>query len=190
MNLGLEGAGVLVTGGAGGIGAASARAFAAEGARVAVHFHSNREGAEALADELGGVALGADLRDEAQADALVPAALEALGRLDACVANAGVWPSDDVAVADMDLERWRATIDGNLTATFLTARAYLRHVRTAGEGSLVLVASTAGHVGEAGHADYAAAKAAIAHGLALSMKNELVATRPRSGSTSSRPAGR
>ena len=179
MDLGLQGAGVLVTGGSGGIGAATARAFAAEGARVAVHFHSNRAAAEALAAELGGVALGADLRDEAQADALVPAAREALGRLDACVANAGVWPSEDVPVADLSLERWRATLDANLTATFLTARAYARHVREARDGALVLVASTAGGFGEAGHADYAAAKAAIAQGLALSLKNELVRDAPR-----------
>lgn len=178
MNLGLEGAGVLVTGGAGGIGSAAARAFAAEGARVAVHYHSSRERAELLADEISGIALAADLRDERQAGALVPQAVEMLGRLDACVANAGVWPRDGVAVADLSLERWRATIDGNLTATFLTARAYLRHVRETGAGSLVLVASTAGRFGEAGHADYAAAKAAIAHGLALSLKNEIVRDAP------------
>jgi 3-oxoacyl-[acyl-carrier protein] reductase len=122
--------------------------------------------------------VGADLREEAQADGLVPAAVAALGRLDACVANAGVWPAEDVAVADLPLARWRATLDANLTATFLTARAYLRHVRAAGAGSLVLVASTAGQFGEAGHADYAAAKAAIAHGLALSLKNEVVRDAP------------
>jgi len=174
MDLGLEGRGVLVTGGAGGIGQATVRAFAAEGARVAVHYHRGRERAQALATEVGGVALGADLREEAQADGLLPAAVEALGRLDACVANAGVWPREDVAVADLPLERWRATLDANLTATFLTARAYGRHVRATGAGSLVLVASTAAVFGEAGHADYAAAKAAIAHGLALSLKNEVV----------------
>jgi 3-oxoacyl-[acyl-carrier protein] reductase len=179
MDLGLSGAGVLVTGASGGIGAATARAFAAEGARVAVHFHRGEGRARALAAELGGVALGADLRDEAQADALVPAAREALGSLDVCVANAGVWPAEDVPVADLSLERLRATLDANLVATFLTARAYARHVREAGDGSLVLVASTAGLVGEAGHADYAAAKAAIAHGLALSLKNELVRDAPR-----------
>ena len=61
-----------------------------------------------------------------------PAAVEALGRLDACVANAGVWPSEDVPVARLGLDRWRATIDANLTATFLTARAFLRHVESAG----------------------------------------------------------
>lgn len=186
MDLGLAGHGVLVTGASGGIGSATARAFAAEGARVGVHFHLNREAAEELASEIGGVALGADLRDEAEADALVPHAVEALGRLDHCVANAGVWPSEDVPVADMPLERWRATVDANLTATFLTARAFLRHVRAReapigdadASPSLVLVASTAGHFGEAGHADYAAAKAAIAYGLALSLKNEVVRDAP------------
>jgi 3-oxoacyl-[acyl-carrier protein] reductase len=176
--MGLDGAGVLVTGGSGGIGAATVRAFAAEGARVAVAYHRNAEAARALAGQVGGVALAADLRVEAEADALVPQAVEALGRLDVAVANAGVWPSEDVAVADLDLGRWQATMDANLTATFLTARAFLRHVRTTGEGALVLVASTAGLVGEAGHADYAAAKAAIAHGLLRSLKNEAVRLGP------------
>jgi 3-oxoacyl-[acyl-carrier protein] reductase len=179
MDLGLQGAGVLVTGGSGGIGSAVARLLAAEGALVAVHYHRNQAAAEALAGEIGGVALAADLRDEAEADALVPAALAALGRLDACVANAGVWPSEDVPVSQMPLERWRATIDANLTATFLTARAYLRHVEGTGEGALVMVSSTAGLFGEGGHSDYAAAKAAIAHGLLLSLKNEVVRTAPR-----------
>ena len=178
MDLGIAGTAALVTGASGGIGSAVARELAAEGVRVALHYHRNREAAEALAEELGGVALAADLREEAEADALVPAAVEALGRLDACVANAGVWPSEDVPVAHLALERWRATLDANLTATFLTARAYLRHVEATGDGSLVLIASTAGLFGEAGHADYAAAKAAIAHGLALSLKNEVVRTAP------------
>jgi 3-oxoacyl-[acyl-carrier protein] reductase len=104
--------------------------------------------------------------------------VEALGRLDVCVANAGVWPRDHVPVAELPLERWRATIDANLTATFLTSRAYLRHVADTGAGSLVLVASTAGLFGEAGHADYASAKAAIAHGLLRSLKNEVVRHAP------------
>jgi 3-oxoacyl-[acyl-carrier protein] reductase len=178
MELGLRGTAALVTGASGGIGGATARALAAEGVRVGVHYHRGREVAEALAAEIGGVALQADLRDEAAADALIPAAARELGRLDACVANAGVWPSEDVPVSRMPLDRWRATLDGNLTATFLTARADLRHVEATGAGSLVLVASTAGVFGEAGHADYAAAKAAIGHGLALSLKNEVVRGAP------------
>jgi 3-oxoacyl-[acyl-carrier protein] reductase len=67
----------------------------------------------------------------------------------------------------------------NLTATFLTARGFLRLVERQGHGSLVLVGSTAGRFGEAGHADYAAAKAAIQTGLLLSLKNEMVRIAPR-----------
>ena len=145
---------------------------------MAVHYRSSREHAERLAAEIDGIALQADLRDEAAADALVPAAVEQLGRLDACVANAGTWDPEDVRVADMSLERWRDTIESNLTATFLTARAYLRHVADAGAGSLVLVGSTSGIFGEDGHADYSSAKAAMTHGLLPTLKNEIVRTAP------------
>jgi 3-oxoacyl-[acyl-carrier protein] reductase len=172
MDTGLSGKGVLVTGGAGGIGTAITRAFAAEGARVAVHYRSSRDAAVALAAEVNGVALDADLRVEREADRLVPRAIDALGRLDVVVANAGAWPTDDTPVWSMPLERWRATLDSNLTATFLTARSFLRHVAATKSGSLVMIGSTAGAFGEAGHADYAAAKGAIMTGLLLSLKNE------------------
>jgi len=172
MDSGLAGKGALVTGGSGGIGAAVCRALAAEGCRVAVHYRTGRAAAEALAAELDGVALGADLREEAAADGLVPAAVQALGRLDVCVASAGTWPEADVPVWEMPLERWEETLASNLRATFLTARAFLRQAAATRSGSLVLIGSTAGIFGEAGHADYAAAKAAILHGLLLSLKNE------------------
>jgi 3-oxoacyl-[acyl-carrier protein] reductase len=171
MDLGLAGKRALVTGASGGIGQAVARELAAEGVEVVAHYHRNREAAEAL----GGLALGADLRDEAQVDAL----FEQAGPLDLCVANAGVWPSEDVPVAELALERWRDTMEGNLTATFLTARGFARGIRShpPRPGALVLIGSTAGRFGEAGHADYASAKAAIGHGLLLSLKNELAPTR-------------
>ena len=179
MDTGLEGKGIVVTGGAGGIGSAIVRAFVDEKARVAVHFRSNGERAEELAAEVGGAAVHADLTVESEADALVPAALEHLGRVDVLVANAGKWPPADEPVWEKSLERWRATIASNLDSVFLSCRSFLRHVATTGEGNIVIVSSTAGVFGEAGHSDYAAAKGALASGFLKSLKNEIVRIAPR-----------
>ena len=166
METGLAGKRVLVTGGSGGIGAACVRLFAAEGAEVIVHYHRGRERAEAAG---GASVAAADLTDEADVERL----FAEVGPLDVCAAIAGVWPAGDVPVWELPLERWRETIDANLTATFLTARGFLAQLGDR-EGSLVLCGSTAGLIGEAGHADYAAAKSAILGGLLLSLKNEVV----------------
>jgi len=182
VDTGLAGQGVVVTGASGGIGAACARAFAAEGARVLVHYHRGEERARALAEELGGAPVArADLTDEADVDRLFAEARDALGSVDVCAAVAGVYPAEDAPVWELDLSRFERTLALNLTATFLTARAFLRGLALAPaeRGALVLVGSTAGRFGEAGHADYAAAKAAIQGGLLLSLKNEAARLGPR-----------
>ena len=182
MDLGLADRRVLVTGAAGGIGTAICRLLAAEGARIAVHHRSRREAAQALAHEVGGVAVHADLRDANDTEAMVAAAVAGLGGLDAVVANAGVWPTPPTPLWELDVDRWRDTVETDLTGTFLTVRAFLRHVseRSAADvaPSVVLVGSTAGRFGEAGHADYAAAKSGVQVGLLASLKNEIVRLHP------------
>ncbi|HMJ01095.1 MAG TPA: SDR family oxidoreductase [Gaiellaceae bacterium] len=180
METGLRGKRVLVTGASGGIGSACAREFAAEGSLVALHYHEGRERAEALSRELDGAPIfGADLRSEDDVDELFRRSVEELGGLDVCAAVAGKWPAQDVPVWQLPLERWEETLRGNLTVTYLTARAFLREVERTGQGNLVMIGSTAGLFGEAGHADYAAAKSAVVQGLLLSLKNEIVRIAPQ-----------
>jgi 3-oxoacyl-[acyl-carrier protein] reductase len=175
METGLARKGVLVTGGSGGIGAACVGAFRGEGARVVAHYHQGRERADAVgADAI----VGGDLRREDDVERVFTEAREALGRIEVCAAVAGVWPQEDVPVWELSLERWEETLRANLTSAFLTARAFLREVERNRHGSLVLIGSTAGLVGEAGHADYAAAKGALLSGLLLSLKNEITRIAP------------
>jgi 3-oxoacyl-[acyl-carrier protein] reductase len=171
METGLRGKRVLVTGASGGIGSACVREFVAEKAEVVAHYHRERDRADALGATL---VIQADLTLEEDAERL----FEAAGELDVCVAVAGVWPREDVPVWELPLERWELTLRQNLTSVFLTARGFLRGVARRGHGNLVLIGSTAGVFGEAGHADYAAAKSAVLQGLLLSLKNEVVRVAP------------
>ena len=139
-----------------------------------VHYNRGEERARAVAKELDGAPIAqADLTVEAEVERLFEEARATLGQIDVCAAVAGVYPADDVPVWALSLERWEHTLRANLTATFLTARGFLREVERTGHGSLVLIGSTAGVYGEQGHADYAAAKSGILGGLLLSLKNEV-----------------
>jgi 3-oxoacyl-[acyl-carrier protein] reductase len=154
----------LVTGASRGIGSACARALAADGYDVGVGFTADAEGAAATvaAVEAAGrraVAHGADVADEARAAAMVEAVEEALGPLDALVLNAGI-TRDGLAVR-MSAEDWSAVIDTNLSGAFYTARPALRGMLRRRAGSIVAVSSIVGLTGNAGQANYAAAKAGL-----------------------------
>jgi 3-oxoacyl-[acyl-carrier protein] reductase len=181
MDSGLRDAAVLITGASGGIGVATARAFVGEGARPLLHYHRQAAAAERLAAELGGYPLQADMAQPDSVDRLFAGALAVVPRLDVLVVNAGIWEEEPVALHRMSVEQWRRTLDVNLTGAFLCCRAFLRHLDEVPRevAAIVLVASTAGLFGEEGHADYAATKSALAFGLTLSLKNEIVRLAPR-----------
>src|SRR5262249_55010060 len=152
---------VLITGASGGIGSAIARQFAAEGAKLVLHGHRNRASLSKLQRELAQaepLAVHADLTTEAGVKKLFAQALQQFGRVDTLVANAGWWETRDVPLHALSLRQWRATLDGVLTPAFLCTREFFRLVRKQRRGNAVLIGSTAAVFGEAGHADYAAAK--------------------------------
>jgi len=176
MNAELAGKVVVVTGASGGIGSAIATKFAAEGAKLILHCHRNHDKAKKLQSELRpveSIVLRADLTKEAAVKKLFARGVKHFGRVDTLVANAGSWETRDVPLHEMSLSQWQQTFDSVLTSTFLTTREFLRIVAKQKRGNAVLIASTAAVFGEAGHADYAAAKSAMAYGLTCSLKNEL-----------------
>lgn len=181
MNTELAGKVVLITGASGGIGSATARKFAAEGARLVLHCRSNPAGARNLESDLSdteSLVIRTDLTKETEVKRLFAQAVKRFGRVDTLVANAGSWETRDIPLHKMSLKQWRHTLDAVLTSTFLSMREFLRVVAEQKRGNAVLIASTAGVFGEAGHADYASAKSAMAFGLVRSLKNEITRIAP------------
>lgn len=181
MNPELKNKVVLITGASGGIGSAIARQFAAEGAKLVLHYRSISARAKALERELSGVeslVVRADLTKESEVKRLLAAAAKRFGRVDTLVANAGSWEARDVPLHKMPLAQWRRTQDAVLTSAFLSLREFFRLVAKQKRGNAVLIASTSGVFGEAGHADYSAAKSAMAFGLTRTLKNEIARLAP------------
>ncbi|MFT5734501.1 MAG: 3-oxoacyl-[acyl-carrier protein] reductase [Planctomycetota bacterium] len=183
MDLGLKGKTVFVTGASGGIGLAVAEVLAQEGANLVLQGHRQFDALSSWVAEQdwSGRALPvqADVTDAASVDAAFQMATDRFGPLHGCVVNAGVWPSEDTPLADMEEARLRRTLDVNLVGAVWTSRAFLRSIRSTGPSekgigaSMVYTGSTAAKFGEKGHCDYSASKAAL-YGLMRSLKNEIV----------------
>ena len=156
----LDGKTALVTGASGGIGGAIARALHGQGAKVVLS-GTRREQLDALAAELGDNAFvcPADLRDPAAANTLVEAAEKAAGPLHILVNNAGL--TRDILALRMTDADWQTVLDVDLSAPFRLARAALRGMLRRRAGRIVNISSIVGATGNAGQANYAAAKAGL-----------------------------
>jgi 3-oxoacyl-[acyl-carrier protein] reductase len=160
----LAGQVALVTGGSRGIGKATALLLARAGADVALTFQHRADAAEATAREIERLGRrvyvgGGDLADPEVVDRLLSGVRREFGGLDIFVANAGVWPSEEVPLGALSLARWRRTLAANLDSVFLSTRATLDLMRPGAR--VVIVSSTAGQRGEPYHSDYAATKGAV-----------------------------
>jgi meso-butanediol dehydrogenase / (S,S)-butanediol dehydrogenase / diacetyl reductase len=161
----LEGKGAIVSGGGTGIGAATARSFAREGAKVVVTGRRT-EPLESVAAETGGLPVPGDVTERGAAEAAVAAAVERFGGLDVVVANAGTGFGG--TAGDVDDERWQRTLDVNVTGVLRLVRAALPRLIERGGGSIVLVSSTSGLVSATDSAAYVTSKHALL-GLARSI---------------------
>jgi NAD(P)-dependent dehydrogenase (short-subunit alcohol dehydrogenase family) len=151
---------VAITGAAGGIGSATARRFAEEGA-VTVLLDRDAEPLQALAAELGGRPYAVDLRDEDAIDNVVARMMDDCGRLDVLIHIAGVFVGSEGRVEESSRKVWDLSLDVNLRATsHLTARA-LPHLAASGAGSIVMTSSTQARAADIGWSSYGIAKAGV-----------------------------
>jgi 3-oxoacyl-[acyl-carrier protein] reductase len=160
----LQGKTAIVTGASRGIGRATALALASEGANVVVNYASSSGAADevvAVIDAMGGaaIALKADVSKPEEVDQLVEATMAKFGTIDVLVNNAGI--TRDTLLLRMKLEDWQAVIDLNLTGVFLCTRAVSKIMLKQKSGRIVNITSVAGQMGNAGQANYSAAKAGV-----------------------------
>ena len=164
----LEGKVAVITGAASGIGRASARRFAAEGAHVVVADLADADG-EALAAELGGLYVHADVTDSGQVQAMYAAAAGRFGGVDVLFNNAGISPPDDDSILETELDAWRRVQEVNLTSVYLCCKYGIPHLLERGGGSVVNTASFVAVMGAAtSQISYTASKGGV-----LAMSREL-----------------
>jgi NAD(P)-dependent dehydrogenase (short-subunit alcohol dehydrogenase family) len=164
----LEGRTAVITGGCSGIGLATARRFAEEGAHVVVADIDDARGEE-VAAELGGLYVRTDVTDKEQVDALFARARETYGSVDVAFNNAGISPPDDDSIIDTDLDAWRRVQEVNLTSVYLCCKAALPYMLEQKRGSIINTASFVAVMGAAtSQISYSASKGGV-----LSMSREL-----------------
>jgi NAD(P)-dependent dehydrogenase (short-subunit alcohol dehydrogenase family) len=166
----------VITGGASGIGLATARRFAAEGATVVIADLDPAAG-EAAASEVGGVFRDVNVADQARVDALFDGVFREFGRLDIAFNNAGISPPEDDVIETTELPAWQKVQDINLKSVYLSCRAALRHMVPAEKGSIINTASFVAVMGSAtSQISYTASKGGV-----LAMSRELGIQYARSG---------
>jgi NAD(P)-dependent dehydrogenase (short-subunit alcohol dehydrogenase family) len=164
----LAGKVAVVTGGCSGIGLATVRRFAEEGATVVVGDLADEAG-EALAAEIGGAYVHTDVASKEDVDRLFATAVERFGKLDIAFNNAGISPPEDDSILDTDLEAWRRVQEVNLTSVYLCCKAALPYMLENGSGSIINTASFVAVMGAAtSQISYSASKGGV-----LSMTREL-----------------
>ena len=164
----LEGRVAIVTGGGSGIGLATARRFAAEGAKVVVGDLDPVSGEKAAA-EVGGLFVQVDVSDEEQVKSLFNTAADAYGGIDIAFNNAGISPPDDASILDTGLDAWQRVQQVNLTSVFLCSKYAIEHMRVRGKGSIINTASFVAVMGAAtSQISYSASKGGV-----LAMSREL-----------------
>lgn len=158
----------VITGGGSGIGLATARRFANEGASVVIGDLDPVAG-RAAAEEVGGLFVAVDVTDAEQVEALFDAAVGTYGGLDVVFNNAGISPPDDDSILTTDLDAWRRVQEVNLTSVFLCCKAAIPHLRARGGGSIINTASFVAVMGAAtSQISYTASKGGV-----LAMSREL-----------------
>src|SRR5690348_10146643 len=136
----LDGKVAVITGGCSGIGLATARRFAQEGATVVIG-DLDTAGGPGTADELGGLFVECNVTDKGQVDGLFAAAKDAYGRVDVAFNNAGISPPDDDSILDTELEAWQRVQTVNLTSVYLCCKAAIPYMLEQGGGSIINTAS-------------------------------------------------
>ncbi len=158
----------VVTGGASGIGLATARRFAAEGAHVVVGDVDPASG-KAAAEQVGGLFVQVDVTSPEQVEALFSTAVDTLGGLDIAFNNAGISPPDDDSILSTGLDAWRRVQEVNLTSVYLCCKAAIPHMQARGRGSIINTASFVARMGAAtSQISYTASKGGV-----LAMSREL-----------------